>query len=299
MPDPTILSLLDHVDGLPTSRPSLFLDLEGIKLGRYGSISIISLYVLARDAGSPGTVYLVDVHRLGQTAFLTPNSRLTSLKTILESRAIPKVIFDVRNDSDALFAHYRISVAGIVDLQLMELASRRGSRDFVAGLAKCIGNDVAVSAAAKAEWQRTKDTGSRLFDPNKGGRYEVFNERPLRLQIQRYCAQDVVLLPALHGVYEAKLHVAGQEFWQGMVEDATVARVKSSQSAGYDPHSREKARGPWDARSIQKAREEYIDDDPDDWYQDSARDCDGWEEDMIRNGSPFKCLLRIAPWIPR
>ncbi len=76
------------------------------------SISIISLYVLSRKK-----IYLINIHRLGKTAFSTTNSSATSLKTILEPPTIPKVIFDIRNDSDALFSHYEISVDGIKDLQ--------------------------------------------------------------------------------------------------------------------------------------------------------------------------------------
>jgi exonuclease 3'-5' domain-containing protein 1 len=77
--------------------------------------------------------------------------RATSLKTILESPTIPKVFFDIRNDSDALFSHFQISVDGIKDLQLMELASRKGSQNLVARLAKCIEKESPVSTAAKAE----------------------------------------------------------------------------------------------------------------------------------------------------
>lgn len=125
---PVLSALLDHIGNVPTSPPSLFLDLEGVNLGRHGSISIISLYV-----ASSGNIYLVDVHCLGKLVFETSNNRGTSLKSILESSTIPKVIFDVRNDSNALFSEYQISVNGIKDLQLMELAARRESKDFVAG----------------------------------------------------------------------------------------------------------------------------------------------------------------------
>ena len=165
----TLLSLLDNLINLSVDPPSLYLDLEGVKLGRHGSISIISLYV-----ASTKKIYLIDIHRLGKTAFSTTNSSATSLKTILESPTIPKVIFDIRNDSDALFSHFEISVNGIQDLQLMELATREGSRDFVAGLAKCIEKESPISAATKAEWQRRKEGAIRLYDPRKGGRYEVF-----------------------------------------------------------------------------------------------------------------------------
>jgi hypothetical protein len=39
-----LLSLLNNLTTLPIDPPSLYLDLEGIKLGRHGSISTISLY---------------------------------------------------------------------------------------------------------------------------------------------------------------------------------------------------------------------------------------------------------------
>ena len=55
-----------------------------------------------------------------------PNS--VSLKVVLQSPSIPKVVFDIRNDSDARFSHYQIRVDGIKDLQLMELAPRKDSK---------------------------------------------------------------------------------------------------------------------------------------------------------------------------
>lgn len=174
----TLISLLDNIIGLAVDPPSLYIDLEGVKLGRYGSISIISLYIAPTKK-----IYLIDIHRLGKTAFSTTNSSATSLKTILKSPTIPKVFFNIRNDSDALFSHFQISVNGIKDLQLMELASRKGTQDLVAGLAKCIEKESPVSTTAKAEWQRTKEGASRLYDLKKGGWYEIFNERLIRPEI--------------------------------------------------------------------------------------------------------------------
>jgi hypothetical protein len=65
----TLLSLLDNIIGLAVDPPSLYLDLEGVKLGRHGSISIISLYIAPTKK-----IYLIDIHRLGKTAFSTTNS---------------------------------------------------------------------------------------------------------------------------------------------------------------------------------------------------------------------------------
>jgi exonuclease 3'-5' domain-containing protein 1 len=152
--------------------------LEGIGLGCHGFISILSLYIAPTKK-----TYLIDIHSLGEAAFSTTTNSGTSLKTVLESSTIPKVVFDICNDSDALFSLFQISVDGIKDLQLMELAFRTGSRKFVSGLAKCIEKESPISTAAKTEWRLTKERGRRLFAPEKGGCYDIFNERPLKPEI--------------------------------------------------------------------------------------------------------------------
>jgi exonuclease 3'-5' domain-containing protein 1 len=265
--------------------------LEGVKLGRHGSISIISLYIAPTKK-----IYLIDIHRLGKTAFSTTNSSATSLKTILESPTIPKVFFDIRNDSDALFSHFQISVDGIKDLQLMELASRKGSQNLVAGLAKCIEKESPVSTAAKAEWQRTKEGASRLYDPKKGGRYEIFNERPIRPEIVQYCAQDVALLPGLYNVYNAKLRPpdGGGAFWRVQVREATKDRIKLSQSPSYDGQAESKVCGPWDEWNIEQAMEAWNDEvmfnaqtgdfvlnEDDVWVDPPNEDLDDYEDNDI------------------
>jgi exonuclease 3'-5' domain-containing protein 1 len=124
--EPSLLSLLNNISDLPREPPSLYLNLEGVRLGRRGSLSIRSMSV-------PRRKHTIDVQVLGSAAFSTTNSHGVSLKTILKSPHTPKVVFDIRNDSDALYSHYQISVDGVKDLQLMELASRTGSKDRVAG----------------------------------------------------------------------------------------------------------------------------------------------------------------------
>jgi exonuclease 3'-5' domain-containing protein 1 len=234
-----VVALLNNLKN-PSYQPSLFLSLEGNTLGRYGSINLLTLYLLPRD-----TVYLVDVHHLGEAAFLTENADRTSLKTVLESTTTLKVMFDVRNDSNALFSHYQISLGGIKDVQLMELAARGSPRTSVAVLAKCIEEDAQISSAAMSKWRRTKDVVAQLFALERGGRYEVFDERPLRAELIQYCVQDVALLPTLYSIYEAKLLPAGESFWRAEIEKATQARVMLSHSTSYDSHGQQEAYGPW------------------------------------------------------
>jgi exonuclease 3'-5' domain-containing protein 1 len=269
-------SVIDAVIELPKNFSSLFIDLEGINLGRNGSVFIVSLYLPSRKR-----VYLIDVHRLGAEAFSTVNSEGKSLKSILKSPVILKVLFDVRHDPDALFSHYGISFDGIRDVQLMEIGTRKGSKDFVLGLSKCVAKDSTISAAEKKAWELTKSNTRRLFDPTLGGRYEIFNERPLPPAIVEYCAGDVTLLPDLFNTYDAKLRRPGEEIWQSRVLQATKERIKLSQSPTFDGTSTSNTRGPWN--SIEEPIDQCHNDDPysellwDEIFE--SKDFDDWEDD--------------------
>ncbi|KAI9849403.1 MAG: hypothetical protein M1838_000146 [Thelocarpon superellum] len=163
------------------------------------------------------------------------------LRDTLESEAIPNVLFDVRNDSDALFSHFQIDLKGVQDMQLIELATRPFHRKFVNSLAKCIEEDAALTYGDKERWKSVKETGTRLFDPNVGGSYDVFNARPLSEAIKIYSVQDVVYLPTLWGTYSRKL---SKEWWAKVLQESQ-ARVALSQTATYQSSRRHKALGPW------------------------------------------------------
>ena len=233
-----MITLLDTLVNLPTDPPSLYLDIEGINLGRHGSISIIELLVAPQNH-----VYLIDVHVLRALAFSTKSVTTgETFQSILESPSIPKVFFDVRNDSDALHGHFGIRLAGVVDLQLLENATRPGGRrTFVSGLMRCIERDAPMTYAEKEAWQVTKERGRRLFAPELGGSYAVFDVRPVTQQIREYCVQDVLFLPGLWTTYMARLSRA----WAEKVRVATLDRVALSQTAGYNGKGRHQALGPW------------------------------------------------------
>lgn len=227
--------LVDTLEGLPTEPPSLYMDLEGVNLSRHGTISILQIYVL-----SSRRTFLVDVHTLGDLCFSTRGQSGRTLKDILEAEDIPKVFFDVRNDSDALYSHFNIDLAGIQDLQLMELAARTFSRRFVSGLSKCIEKDAPLSASQRLAWKQVKEKGLDIFDPQRGGGYEVFNKRPLPKNIVLYCIQDVAILPRLWTHYNGRLTPA----WKRKVLETSKQRVKLSQSPDYDSQGRQKALAP-------------------------------------------------------
>ena len=233
-----IITVIENLMSQQQQPPSLYFDLEGVNLSRQGSISILQIYVAPQKR-----TYLVDICKLGSDAFDTIDEHGRTLRFILESPSIAKVFFDVRNDSDALFSHFKISLAGIVDLQVMEYATRAFKKQFVNGLAKCIERDLNLSYTEHTECQRVKEAGLKLFAPERGGSYEVFNKRPLSTEIGLYCVQDVKWLPALYETYQQKLRRS--PIMVARVAQATLARVKESQSPSYNGHGKHKALGPW------------------------------------------------------
>jgi exonuclease 3'-5' domain-containing protein 1 len=231
-----IRTVIENLIDQPTAPPSLYIDLEGVNLSRQGSISILQIYIALQNKS-----YLINIYILGSKVFNTASKLDHTLKSVLQSESIPKVFFDVRNNSDTLFSHFQISLAGIVDLQVMEYTIRTFRKKFVNGLSKCMENDLDLLYRQKLECQRVKEEGVKLFAPEKGGTYEVFNKRPLSDAIGLYCVQDVQWLPVLYQTYLRKV----SNTMSAKIARATLDRVKESQSPFYVGYSQHKALGPW------------------------------------------------------
>jgi exonuclease 3'-5' domain-containing protein 1 len=230
-----LASLVDTLSDLPTTPPSLYIDLEGVNLSRQGTLSILQVFVLPRDQ-----TYLVDIHTLQEKAFSTAGANGQTLKSILESDAIPKAFFDVRNDSDALYSHYNVNLAGIHDIQLMELATRSFSKRCVNGLSRCIEREAPMSPREKKAWKDAKERGLDMFAPERGGTYEVFNTRPLPKEIKEYCMQDVQFLSTLWVHYDRKM----TPIWLERVKKATRDRIALSKTSTYNGKGRHMALAP-------------------------------------------------------
>ena len=231
------------VDGIAAAEPKalMFVDLEGINLSRHGSIAIMQVLV----PPSP-RVHLVDVSTLKADAFTATSSDGSSLSSLLEDETVAKVFFDVRNDSDALYSLFGIRIQGVIDLQLLEFATRRVRGRFLKGLAKCISEDAPPGWREHSEWEQVKQAGKRLFAPEKGGRYEVFVERPLSSALLKYCAQDVSMMPKLLSTYGARL--TSQQAWK--VHAEALERIALSQSPDFNCKGRHMAVGPLFGRSV-------------------------------------------------
>jgi hypothetical protein len=105
--------MIDEADDVTTrlnffGNMKMYIDLEGVDLCRDGSLSILTLPI---HTGIPTMhVCLIDMHLLGSQAFNTTGIKQMTLKDILQDEKIPKVIFGDRNDSDALFALFGVTL---------------------------------------------------------------------------------------------------------------------------------------------------------------------------------------------
>lgn len=237
----SIATLIDSIVNLPSIPPSLYVKLEGIDLSRQGHISILQL-----NSYPQKHVYLIDIHVLGGVAFKTPGTGGETLQSILESPIIPKVFFEVGNDSNALFFHYGIALQGVEDIQLMECASRASTgplpKDFARGLLECIESDDApIDLDEKMTWKAANDADTTLFAPEQGGPFAFYNGRPLKRDIKEYFVRNVQFLPILRQTYCNRL----QPDLRAKVDAETMDRVQLSQTTDYLPNRSDKGFSPW------------------------------------------------------
>lgn len=231
--NPALISSVPELeDFLSSILPSdtIYVDLEGNRLSRHGTISLVTLLI------HPSIVVrIIDILALGSTAFTTPSKSGKSLKSMLEDSSIPKCIWDVRNDADALWALYRVSIAGVTDIQLLENASRPSDKTYVRGLDKCVQHDLKLGFMELNRWIRTKKEVQGLMP------YGVFTARPLDAKIIQYCANDVTYLPGLHTFYVNRI----KGDWLTKAIEESAKRVVEAQSPTYDPQAPSKKVGPW------------------------------------------------------
>lgn len=169
-------------------------DIEGINLGRDGKICIIQI---ATDLNE---IFLFDIVTLSQEAFDA------GLKEIFESSTIQKIIFDCRQDCDALLHQYNTRMRRVCDCQVALMSTRdRVRADRLTGLKRALASSTVIPASDIQEVEHIKEEGINLFAEEKGGSYAVWEERPLHPMLKKYCCVDIQYLLPLYDSYLTKL----------------------------------------------------------------------------------------------
>jgi hypothetical protein len=154
------------------SEPTLSVDTEG-------EIALLQILVHAAKA-----VYIIDFTNLGDLVFATSisaeESTETSLKTIFESPSILKLFWDVRGNSAMFHKFHGVILKCVLDVQLMDLVTRRGYKGSKGRSKKKILRDhktvkamgqafhercTEIPLEVRREWLSTKDFGKLAMGP--------------------------------------------------------------------------------------------------------------------------------------
>jgi hypothetical protein len=132
-----VTSMLDALPIHDSVTPLLSNDLEGLNLGRRNG----DTYLMQIYDSKARHIYTIDICSLGRNAFETPASDgEMTLRKLLESEGVLKLLCDVRSNSRARFKDFDIHLRGIKDIQNMKLAYRQdpAGRQWRNGLARLI-----------------------------------------------------------------------------------------------------------------------------------------------------------------
>jgi len=191
-----IISTVPHLKSLITTlsaSTALYVDLEGRDLGCRGTICLITVLGMPQNI-----VKIIDVTTLKSRAFNTPSPTTNrTLRSIFADPAVSKRFWGVFNDASALRAQYRVALAGVTDVQLLEVAHRGGDWDRPLGLDTCIHRDLDLGPLESEHLVRAKRAMAGRMRTDR----TLFSARPLPDQTVQYCIGDVLYLPRLHDMY--------------------------------------------------------------------------------------------------
>lgn len=238
--------LREFLSSIPP-RSTLYVDLEGDSLCRRGTVSLVTILVHQLQE-----IHIIDILSLGYAAFTTISDSGQTLKAILEDVSMTKCFWDVRNDADALWAQYEVNLAGVIDIQLLENASRQTGRDkeYLAGRDTAITNDLNPNIGIN-NVDRKHRPGSfwlplqcYVAEGDDMRDFPPILRRPLDKEIILACTRGVLHLRGLRDVYMKRISIA----WLGKVRQESAKRVAESHAEDYEPQSPLEAKGPWKAR---------------------------------------------------
>lgn len=225
--------LLDHIP----PRCTIYLDVEEDNDSRHGHISLITILVHQLQE-----INIIDVLSLRELTFSTVSESGTTLQSVLEDRTITKCLWDVRNAAHALWTHFGVDLAGVIDVQLLENASRHTGTDkeFLCERDRAVRVDLSpVVRLTSVRPDRYGSKASHKYSAHRGAAETLESESLLS------CARGVLHLRGLRDVYMRRISIA----WLAKVRDESARRVYEAQSQDYEPQSPVmNIRGPWKAR---------------------------------------------------
>ena len=197
------------IDKIKRSQPqALYIDAEGIDLSKTGELTTLQVFL---ETERDPIAYIMDVYALKKIGPRSPfhiagrRWRTTTLQSILEDPTIPKLLWDCRMDSEALFHQFGVALTSVIDIQLMEVVRRNSSRNHLGAYVRAVQEDIRIDAKEAYEMLCVKNTVQRSFIPSKGGDWNVLKKRPMSEKLIEYCIADIKYMPLLFRKYAADI----------------------------------------------------------------------------------------------
>ncbi|XP_021372172.1 piRNA biogenesis protein EXD1-like [Mizuhopecten yessoensis] len=167
------------------SQKLLAVDCEGVHLSRLGELTLLTIATKAE-------VFIFDIQKLGQAAFDN------GLREVLEDNSIEKLMFDCRQDSDSLWHQFKVKIAGVLDIQLLEIMFRRDNfpspqRTYKSYRRSAMIDDVENVYGYSSCVKLYLDDDDMIAKIIKGRQMndEIAKRRPLHEVLVQHCVADV------------------------------------------------------------------------------------------------------------
>lgn len=191
-------------------RALLVLDLEGERLGRDGTLSMLQIAV------SPQEVYCFDILALGAKALDKAH-----LRPVLEDPQVVKLCYDGRSDADALYHIYGVVLRGLYDIQVLYTCLFQAPTDpYLKGLTHALRMPGVVDKGLLELIVECKETCKKQLSSSTTQDH-LFMTRPLCSMALRYCILDVIYLFDMY---------AG---WSSRCDGERVARITRERTEAF------------------------------------------------------------------
>jgi len=229
----------------------LFCDYEGVNLSRDGKIC-------TGQFSTTKNTYIWDILVIGENAFHEKINNI-SMKDILESKKIIKILFDPRADCDALFYQYTIQMNNVLCIQLMEIANRRMNgieATYNRGLVSIINGYDDIKNIISYYYFKNDEIDNdneylinNILDIKNKGK-DIFKEdmaiwekRPMNDDLIKYSLLDVKVLIPIYDYFFKKI-TKNNDYWLKLVIENSMKRIRVYEDKNYSPKSRKNIYAP-------------------------------------------------------
>ncbi|XP_063447956.1 piRNA biogenesis protein EXD1-like [Mytilus trossulus] len=187
------VEVMKELQEMIKNKQMIAVDCEGVNLSRFSSITLINI-------GTRDMVYLIDILKIGNSVFDD------GLRSILEDSGIEKLMFDCREDADALLHIHKVKLNGVLDVQILEVNNRihvyRNGYTKIRSLKHCLEVFLEDDTLLNVKLQgQTSMSVSR----------NIWEKRPLNDNMLKYASVDII---GLFKLYDALRTRMGHIVWK-------------------------------------------------------------------------------------